>query len=314
MVFTPSPRYPDPRVRTLDPSFARYVVGNAAVEQIADGGRWFEGPVWFGDQAALLWSDIPNNRVLRFDVESGAVTEFHQDANFSNGHTRDKTGRLISCEHQTRRVTRTEYDGTITVLASHFNGKRLNSPNDVVVTPDGAIWFTDPTFGISTHYEGGVETPELPGQVYRVHPDTLEVTAVVTDMSQPNGLAFSPDASTLYVVESGSPHGIRAYSVSDDLTAVSDGAVFVDAGEDGADGFRIDTDGNLWCGWAGGDTNGVSGDGVRVFNPAGLLIGAIDLPERCANLVFGGRARNRLFMTASTSVYSLYVNAQGLPY
>jgi len=298
-------RYPDPSVRVVDPSFARYRVNNAAVERLATGFRWSEGPVWFGDQRSLLWSDIPNDRIMRYDEEAGTVTVFRKPSNNANGNTRDHQGRLVTCEHDTRRVTRTEYDGTITVILDRFEGKPLNSPNDVVVKSDDSIWFTDPPFGILSYYEGHLAPVELPTNVYRVGADG-KATVVIGDIPRPNGLAFSPDERRLYVVVSGAmPRQIRVYDVEGEK--VSNGRVFVDCGAGIPDGFRCDTDGNLWCGWGGGEGE----DGVAVFNPAGALIGRILLPERAANLCFGGAHRNRLFMAASQSLYALYVNAQG---
>jgi gluconolactonase len=298
-------RYPDPSVRVVDPSFARYRVNNAAVERLATGFRWSEGPVWFGDQRSLLWSDIPNDRIMRYDEEAGTVTVFRKPSNNANGNTRDRQGRLVTCEHDTRRVTRTEYDGTLTVILDRFDGKPLNSPNDVVVKSDDSIWFTDPPFGILSYYEGHLAPVELPTNVYRVGADG-KATVVIGDIPRPNGLAFSPDERRLYVVVSGAtPRQIRVYDVDGDKA--TNGRVFVDCGAGIPDGFRCDTDGNLWCGWGGGEGE----DGVAVFNPAGALIGRVLLPERAANLCFGGAHRNRLFMAASQSLYALYVNAQG---
>jgi gluconolactonase len=305
----PSPRYPDPSIRIVDPSFARYRLALAKVERIATGLRWSEGPVWFGDGRYLLWSDIPNNRIMRWDEETGAMSVFRKPSNFANGNTRDRQGRLLTCEHGTRRVTRTEYDGTITVIADRFEGKPLNSPNDIVCKSDGSIWFTDPPFGILGFYEGYVARPELPTNVYRVDGRTGQMTVAAGDVDRPNGLAFSPDESKLYVVEAGtSPRVIHVYDVVDGGTRLAGKRKFIDAGPGTPDGYRCDVDGNLWCGWGMGQ-DGL--DGVSVFNPDGKLIGRIDLPERCANLCFGGTHRNRLFMAASTSVYSLYVNTQG---
>jgi gluconolactonase len=302
----PSERYPDPAVEALDASFAQYRVGLAAVERLFHGCRWAEGPVWFGDQRCLLWSDIPNDRILRWDEETGATTVFRKPSRNANGNTRDREGRLITCEHGARRVTRTEYDGRITVLMDHWEGRRLNSPNDVVVHSDGSVWFTDPEFGILSYYEGERAEPELPTNVYRVDPRTGHTSLVADGIARPNGLAFSPDERVLYIVECGvSPRRILAYDV--DGATLSGRRVFIDAGQGQPDGFRCDVDGNLWCGWGMGD--GL--DGVMVFNTAGAPIGRVALPERCANLCFGGRHRNRLFMAASQSVYSLYVNAQG---
>jgi gluconolactonase len=300
-------RYPDPAIRILDPSFARYRVANAAVERLATGFRWCEGPVWFGDLRALLWSDIPNNRIMRWDEETGAVSVFRKPSNHANGNTRDRQGRLVTCEHDARRVTRTEYDGTITVILDRFEGKPLNSPNDVVVKSDDSVWFTDPPFGILSNYEGHTAPVELPTNVYRVDRNG-RATVVIGDIPRPNGLAFSPDETKLYVVVSGaSPREIRVYDVVADGTALANGRVFIDCGVGVPDGFRCDTDGNLWCGWGGGEGE----DGVAVFNPAGQLIGRILLPERTANLCFGGVKRNRLFLASSQSVYSVYVNAHG---
>jgi gluconolactonase len=300
-------RYPDPAVRIVDSSFARYRVGNAAVERLATGFRWSEGPVWLGDARSLLWSDIPNNRIMRYDEEAGTVSVFRKPSNNANGNTRDRQGRLVTCEHDSRRVTRTEYDGTITVILDRFDGKPLNSPNDVVVKSDDSVWFTDPPFGILSHYEGHVAPVELPTSVYRVDRHG-RATAVVSDIPRPNGLAFSPDETKLYVVVSGAtPRELRVFDVVADGTALASGRVLIDCGPGIPDGLRCDTDGNLWCGWGGGEGE----DGVAVFNPAGVLIGRILLPERAANLCFGGAKRNRLFMAASQSLYAVYVNAQG---
>jgi gluconolactonase len=300
-------RYPDPAVRVLDPRFEPYPNGNAAVERIATGFRWAEGPVWFGDHRCLLWSDIPNDRIMRWDEETGAVSEFRRPANNANGHTRDRQGRLVSCEHLTRRVTRTEYDGSVTVLADRVGGKRLNAPNDVVVAADGAVWFTDPGYGILSDYEGRRAEFELPTAVYRIDPDSGEPLSMIEELERPNGLCFSPDASLLYVVDSGTTPGtVHAYRMRDGRPR--DGRVFVEMGPGIADGIRCDVDGNLWAGAAGG---GDGYDGVHVFAPDGTLIGQVVLPEKCANLCFGGPARNRLFMAAGQSVYALYTNATG---
>ncbi|MGK9233229.1 SMP-30/gluconolactonase/LRE family protein [Inquilinus limosus] len=308
--WAPTTRYPDPAVQALDPSFTKYMIGNAAVERIATGCRWCEGPVWFGDGRYLLWSDIPNNRILKWDEETGAVSEFRKPSNNANGNTRDRQGRLVTCEHLGRRVTRTEYDGTITVLADRFEGKPLNSPNDVVVRSDGSIWFSDPPFGILGNYEGRKAEPELPTNLYRLDPETGALAVVAGDLNRPNGLAFSPDEKILYVVEGGAKPNrlIQAYDVVDGGRGIANRRVAVDCGKGTADGLRVDVDGNLWCGWGMGSDEL---DGVMVFNPAGKPIGRIALPERCANLCFGGEARNRLFMAASQSVYALYVGTQG---
>jgi len=301
-------RYPDPAFQIVDPSFAKYRIGNAGVERLTTGYRWAEGPVWFGDARCLLWSDIPNNRIMRWDEETGDVTVFRKPSNYANGNTRDRQGRLVTCEHDARRVTRTEYDGSITVILDRFDGKPLNSPNDVVVRSDDSVWFTDPPFGILSNYEGHVAPVELPTNVYRVDGRTGQATVVVGDIPRPNGLAFSPDEQKLYVVVSGAmPREIRAYDVVDNGTRLANGRVFIDCGAGVPDGFRVDTDGNLWCGWGGGEGQ----DGVAIFNPDGTLIGRILLPERSANLCFGGAKRNRLFIASSKSIYSVYVNARG---
>jgi len=302
--------YPDPSVRVLDPEFNKYRLALASVERLATGCRWSEGPVWFGDGRYVLWSDIPNNRILKWEEETGAVSVFRKPSNNANGNTRDRQGRLVTCEHDSRRVTRTEYDGSITVLADRYNGKRLNSPNDVVVKSDGSIWFTDPQFGILGYYEGHKDVSENKPAVYRLDGKTGKLTVVADDIPGPNGLVFSPDESKLYVVASrAAPNRlILSYNVTKGGTALSGGKTFIDAGPGSPDGFRVDVDGNLWCGWGMGDPEL---DGVRIFNASGHPIGHIALPERAANLCFGGVYRNRLFMAASHSLYSLYVNTQG---
>jgi gluconolactonase len=306
----PSPRYPDPAVVSVDPTFDRYRLALAKVERIAHGFRWAEGPVWMGDSRMLVWSDVPGNAMYSWHEETGAVNPFRKPSNNGNGNTRDRQGRIVTCEHLTRRVTRTEHDGRITVLADAFNGKPLNSPNDVVVKSDGSVWFTDPSFGILSFYEGEKAEPQLPTNVYRIDADG-SISIAAEGINFPNGLAFSPDESLLYIVESRSaPRKILAFDVVGGKTLAGQ-RTFIDAGVGTPDGFRVDMDGNLWCGWG----MGAAGlDGVHVFNPEGKLIGRIDLPERCANLCFGGVHRNRLFMAASTSVYSLFVNTQGVGY
>ena len=303
-----STRYPDPSVISMDASFAKYRLALASVERLHTGCRWSEGPVWFGDGRYLLWSDIPNNRILKWEEETGAVSVFRRPSNNANGNTRDRQGRLVTCEHDARRVTRTEHDGSITVLADNFHGKKLNSPNDVVVASDGAVWFTDPQFGILGYYEGHKAQSEVLPAVYRLAPDG-HLAMMADDIPGPNGLAFSPDEKILYVVASrGEPHRkIMAYDVI--AGRLMHGRVFIDADGGSPDGFRVDVDGNLWCGWGMGEP---SLDGVRIFNHAGAPIGHIRLPERCANLCFGGLHRNRLFMAASHGLYSLYVNTQGV--
>ena len=305
----PSQRYPDPAVQVVDQSFAKYRLNLASVERLAHGFRWCEGPVWFGDGRYLLWSDIPNNRIMKWEEETGAISVFRKPSNFANGNTRDRQGRLVTCEHGGRRVSRTEYDGTLSVVAERFEGKRLSSPYDVVVKSDGSIWFTDPPFGLLGNYEGYVAKQELPMNVYRVDGSTGEVSVVEDGVNRPNGLCFSPDESLFYLVESGStPRHIYAYDVVDGGKRITNKRTFIDAGPGTPDGMRCDVDGNLWLGWGMGSADL---DGVVIHNPDGELIGRILLPERCANLCFGGTYRNRLFMAASKSLYSLYVNTQG---
>ncbi len=306
-------RYPDPAIEVIDPRFAKYKIPNAVVERLWTGARWAEGPVWFGDSHHLLWSDIPNNRIMRWTEETGEVSVFRCPSNNSNGNTRDKQGRLITCEHGTRRVTRTEYDGSITVLMGRFDGKRLNAPNDVVVHPDGHIWFTDPGYGILLNYEGGLAEFELPTNVYRLNPDTGEATVATDELEKPNGLCFSPDYAKLYIVDTGASHKpnhprhILVYDVVDNAR-LTNRRLFCDMAPGTSDGIRCDIDGNLWAsaGWAGDGY-----DGVHIFAPDGDLIGKIHLPEVCSNLCFGGLKRNRLFMTGSQSIYAVYVEAQG---
>jgi gluconolactonase len=306
----PATYYPDPAIQALDPRFEKYWLKLSAVERLTTGLRWAEGPVWFGDGRYLLCSDIPNQRIVKWEEETGAVSNFRKPSNFANGNTRDRQGRLVTCEHGGRRVIRTEYDGSITVLMDSFNGKRLNAPNDIVVKSDDSIWFTDPVFGLLGNYEGYVAESEIDMNVYRIDGETRKPTIVVEGILGPNGLAFSPDEKILYIIESrGVPNRkILAYDVSPDGDKLSNKRVFVDAGPGTPDGFRVDVDGNLWCGWGMGDP---ALDGVMVFAPDGKPIGRIALPERCANLCFGGLKRNRLFMAASQSIYALYVNTQG---
>ena len=309
-MWEPNLRYPDPSVRSLAPAFDRMRLALASVEKLADGCRWSEGPVYFGDGRYLLWSDIPNNRILRWDETTGATSVFRTPSNFANGNTRDRQGRLITCEHGGRRISRTEYDGTITTVVDRVDGKRLNSPNDVVVRSDGSIWFTDPMFGLMSDYEGHIAVSERAPAVYRVDGQTGAVTVMTDEIEGPNGLAFSPDEKTLYVIASrASPRKINAFDVVDDGRRITRNRILIDAGPGTPDGFRLDTQGNLWCGWGMGDAEL---DGVRVFTPEGEPIGHIHLPERCANVCFGGPKRNRLFMAASHGLYALYVNAQGV--
>ena len=306
----PNWRYPDPRVEALDKRF-KAKVGNAAIERITTGFRWAEGPVYFRDGGYLLWSDIPNNRIMRWLEDDGHLSVFRANSNYSNGNTRDREGRLITCEHDSRRVTRTELDGAITVLIDSFQGKKLNAPNDVVVAADGAVWFTDPGYGIFGNYEGHLAEPELPPRVYRLDPKSGQASIVADDFDKPNGLAFSADEKKLYIIDSGLTHGgranMRVFDVNGDKLA--NGKVFAENFAPGfTDGVRTDIDGNVWCsmGWADPKE-----DGVRCYAPNGDLIGKIHLPETCANLCFGGKKKNRLFMTASTSVYAVYVETVG---
>ncbi len=309
MPWQPSPVYPDPAIEILDPEFARLRLFNASVECLYQGTRWGEGPVWFGAGRYLVWSDLPNDRLLRWDECTGQVGIFRAPSNQANGNTCDRQGRLLCCQNRGRCVTRTEFDGSITVLADRFDGKRLNSPNDIVVKSDGSIWFTDPPFGIINHYEGAPAEQELPAAIYRIDPESGVLEVVADDILGPNGLCFSPDESRLYVVESrGVPNRkIRSFAVRDGRRLV-DNTLVLDAGPGTPDGMRCDTEGNLWCGWGMGTPEL---DGVRVFSPEGKPLGHIHLPERCANVAFGGRHRNRLFMAAGHALYALYVNAQG---
>jgi len=307
-------RYPDPCIEVHDKRFKKYLIGNAAVERLWTGARWAEGPVWFGDLRCLLFSDIPNNRMLRWDEATGQVTTHRQPSHYSNGNTRDRQGRLITCEHGARRVTRTEHDGSITVLMDSYQGKHLNAPNDVVVASDGSIWFTDPGYGILLNYEGYKADYELPTNVYRLDPTTGKATVVADDFHKPNGLCFSPDEKRLYIVDTGvthdedAPSHIRVFDVASDGAKLRGGREFINMKPGFADGIRCDRDGNLWAssGWGNPRNNG-----VLVLTPSGDLIGQIHLPEPCANLCFGGRSKNRLFMTGSQSLYALYVEAQG---
>jgi len=284
--FEESERYPDPAIVTLDPSFAKYRLNNAGVERVATGMRYCEGPVWFGDQRCVLWSDIPNDRIMRWDEETGAVSVFRKPANYPNGLTRDRQGRL-----------------------DRWDGKPLNSPNDIVVKSDDSIWFSDPVFGITSNYLGNVAKQELPTNLYRID-KSGRATVAAADINRPNGLAFSPDESKLYILESGvNPPVIRVYDVVDGVKIANGRPFITTQGEENPDGFRVDVDGNLWCGWGRGEAL----DGVMIYNAAGKRIGRIVLPERCSNLCFGGAKRNRLFMTGGRSLFSLYVGAQGAP-
>ncbi len=330
--FLPNQRYPDPNVLILDPSFAKHRLYSSTIEQVATGFRWAEGPAYSAKGGYLLFSDIPNNRIMKFDEATGKTTVDREKANFANGNVIDRQGRLITCEHSvTRRVTRTEANGKITVLADSFEGKRLNAPNDVVVKSDDSIWFTDPVFGIGGEWEGFKGKREQTNtNVFRIGTDG-KLTAVITDLVNPNGIAFSPDEKKLYVVEwKGTPNrSIWSYDVNAD-GSVSNKTKLIDADDQGAlDGFKVDTAGNLWCGWGSNGAlaseptdNGTRKvfnlkgksedlDGVKIFNPEGKAIGFIKLPERCANLVFGGPKKNRLYMASCHSIYALYVDSHG---
>jgi gluconolactonase len=316
MPFQPASRLPDAAFEILAPEGRELRLFSACVEQLASGLQWAEGPVWFGDGRYLLFSDIPNDRILRWDDCSGAVSVFRQPSGNANGHARDLQGRLVSCEHLGRRITRTELDGRITVLADRFDGKPLNSPNDITCAADGGLWFTDPEFGISGDWEGAPARPEQPHGVYRIDPQTGELQRVIDDLAGPNGLAFSPDGQRLYVVESRAQPNRLIWSYAVDGARLSHKRLLIDAQCAGAfDGIAIDTAGRLWCGFG---SNGQAGadaaqlDGVRVYAPDGKPLAHIHLPERCANLCFGGAKGNRLFMASSHSLYALYVNARGL--
>ena len=292
---------------THEVAFSDCFVGHARVERLWSGARWSEGPAWFAAGRYLVWSDIPNNRMLKWDETNGVVSVFRSPCNNSNGNTVDSYGRLVSCEHLTRQVTRTEHDGQITVLASHYDGKRLNSPNDVVVKSDGSIWFTDPDYGILTDYEGDKAEPEMGCHVYRIDSNGT-LSRVANDFLKPNGLAFSPDESRLYVSDTGATHvedgpkHIREMIVSDDGQSLKTGTVFAECSHGLFDGFRFDTEGRLWTSAA---------DGVHCYRSDGTLLGKVLIPELVANVTFGGRKRNRLFICGQTSLYSVYLTVTG---
>lgn len=320
MPFAPSTRYPDPAIEILHPSFAALRVYSSGVEQIASGCRWAEGPLWLGDHRCLLWSDIPNDRILRWDGATGAVTPFRSPSHHANGLARDHQGRLLACEHHTRRVTRTEHDGRLTVLADTVDGTpggaRLNSPNDIVCQRDGTVWFTDPEFGIHGWWEGEPGTPAPHQGVYRIDAATGRLDCAITDLAGPNGLAFSPDERVLYVVESRAvpTRRIWAWDVGAG-GALSGKRLHIQAeGAEAFDGIAVDAQGRIWAGLGSDGRPGAASeglDGVRCYDPGGRPIGHIHLPERCANLCFGGERGNRLFMAASHSVYVVAVNVQG---
>ena len=291
----------------VDPRFRELAFPNVHLEQLYSGCRWAEGPAWFAAGRYLVWSDIPNDRVMRWDDTDASVSVFRQPAQNSNGHTVDLEGRLVSCEHRSRSVTRTEHDGARTVVASHFEGKRLNSPNDVVVRSDGSVWFTDPTYGIDSDYEGDVAASDIGAQrVYRVDPGSGAIGVAASDFVQPNGLAFSPDESLLYVVDSGlthradGPHHVRRFRVGAD-GSLAGGEVLATCPAGLYDGLRVDLHGNLWLS---------AGDGVHCHGADGALLGKVLVPETVANLCFGGAKRNRLFICATTSLYAIYLNTR----
>ena len=294
----------------VEKEFESCFIGHARIERLWTGGRWLEGPAWFAAGRYLVWSDIPNNCLMRWDETDASVSVFRQPSNNTNGNTVDRQGRLVSCEHLRRRVTRTEHNGDITVLADSYRGKRLNSPNDVVVKSDGSIWFTDPSYGIIMDYEGKRAQSEIGAcHVYRIDPDTAEVTAVATDFIKPNGLAFSTDEKRLFISDTGVTHQadgpahIRSFSVSSDGKSLSGGEVFAVCTAGVFDGFRLDCEGRMWSSAA---------DGVHCINTDGVLIGKITLPEIVSNVCFGGAKLNRLFITATSSLYSVYLNVNGI--
>ena len=301
---------PESPYEILDPRFARLINGTARLERLCSDCRWAEGPAWFGAGRYVVWSDIPNNRMMRYDEATGHVGVFRHPAGNSNGNTVDRQGRLVSCEHGGRRISRTEHDGRVVAVADRWNGRRFNSPNDVVVKSDGSIWFTDPTYGIDSDYEGDKAESEIgASNVYRVDPATGAVDAVVTDMIQPNGIAFSPDETKLYVVDTGRTHGrqypkhMRVFDVGEDCR-ISGGEVFAECTQGLFDGFRVDADGRIWTSAA---------DGIHCYDPDGTLIGKILVPETVSNCVFGGPKLNRLFITATTSLYAVYLLVNGHP-
>jgi gluconolactonase len=295
------------RYEAVDRTFATYILGNAELETLATGLRWIEGPVWIGDSDCLLFQDLPRNRTMRWS-ETHGVTIFRDPSHYANGQTRDRQGRLIACSHQSRCLFRTEHDGAITTLVTHHEGKRLNSPNDVVVKSDGTIWFTDPTYGISTDYEGGRQKSEQPPAIYRFDPETKELAVVSENFAGPNGLCFSPDESRLYITETGDqtrPNPtqiIRVATVSPDGKGLAEITDFHKIAPGYADGIRCDEHGNIWSSAA---------DGVHCISPAGDLLGKILIPHRVANLTFGGLHKNRLFIAASHSLYALFLNVRG---
>lgn len=295
----------------IDPRFKKLAFANVQVEKLYTGCRWAEGPAWFAAGRYLVWSDIPNDRIMRWDETDGSVSVFRQPAMNSNGHTVDCEGRLVSCEHRGRCVARIEHDGKRTVLADRYQGKRFNSPNDVVVKSDGSVWFTDPSYGIDSDYEGDAAASEIGAcNVYRLDPVSGGIAIVASDFVQPNGLAFSPDESLLYIVDTGAthqangPHHVRRFKVSADGTSISGGEVFATCPVGLYDGLRVDVHGNLWLS---------AGDGVHCHSNNGTLLGKILIPETVANVCFGGPKLNRLFICGTTSLYSVYLNTRAAP-
>ena len=293
----------------IDPIFANCIISHAKIERLWCGGRWVEGPAYFPAGRYLIWSDIPNNRIMRWDETDGSVSVFRDPSNNANGHTVDQKGRLISCEHFSRRVSRTEFDGTLKVIADSYRGARLNSPNDVVVKSDGSIWFTDPTYGIIMDYEGcRAESQIGTCNVYRWDPETQKIEAMATDYIKPNGLAFSPDETALYITDTGGTHEpngpqhMRRHMLDSDGKTLGRGEIFATSTAGYFDGFRIDTGNRIW-------TSAM--DGVHCYDSAGCLIGKILIPEIVSNVCFGGLKRNRLFITATSSVYAVYLNVNG---
>lgn len=291
----------------VDRRFARYVLPNAPLEELASGFRWIEGLVWMADAECLLFQDLPRDRTMRW-IEGAGVSVFRAPAGYANGQARDRQGRLLTCSHRHRCLTRTEPDGTVTTLVTHHAGRRLNAPNDVVCRSDGSIWFTDPLYGISTDYEGGVQASEQPPALYRLDPGSGEIRVLASDFAGPNGLAFSPDESRLYVSETGDQahdepaQFIRVFDVAPDGLALSGGEVFHKVSPGYADGMKVDQEGNVWSSAA---------DGVHCIDPAGGLLGKILVPHRVSNLCFGGPARNRLFIGGSHTLYAVFLNRRG---
>lgn len=319
----PIVRYPDPNVVVLEKAFKKYRITSAVIERVCTGFRWAEGPAWNGAGNYLVWSDIPNNRQMRWLEEDDHTSVFRKPSNYSNGNTFDWHGQQISCEHQARRVVRYEQSGKVTVLADNYNGKPLNGPNDVVVHPDGDIWFSDPGYGATSMYEGGTFPMEVKEAVYRIDGKTGQLQMMTDEMFKPNGLCFSPDYKTLYICDTGithydkAPREIRQFDWNGSKLSNSRQFLSTAFGNYAglADGIRADKDGNIWAGIGqganGSGLDGAAGDGVYAISPEGVKIGKIILPEICANLCFGGTRRNRLFMAASQSVYSLFVDTSG---